>query len=369
MLNKKYTSTKKNGGIIPNMPVIGYEEIKKSEFVDEYTDEIIQTSKGGKYPIYDTRVKYIYVPCGECMECRKQKANEWRVRILEEIKEHKYNYFITFTFAPERLDKLLYRKGLKEDNEVCAYALRHSLERYRKDYKKSIKHWGIVELGHENTERIHIHAILFSDNELEFKPSEDKRYHYWKYWRYGLVFVGDYVNARTANYIVKYLQKIDTDHKTFKGRILCSPGIGKTFINKEIAQSYNYLENPKLYYIQENGQKTALPKYYKNKLYTETERELMWREYMDEEKITILGTEYEQKDKELENVIIKSKEINKKLDYGDNTDEWKKKKHYITKEMLESKRQQKKIREIEARIEIKKKLLKMTKKIQKNLLE
>jgi len=37
----------------------------------------------------DPRVLYIPIGCKECIECRKQKANEWKIRIKEEIKENK----------------------------------------------------------------------------------------------------------------------------------------------------------------------------------------------------------------------------------------------------------------------------------------
>ena len=35
------------------------------------------------------------------------------------------------------------------------------LERIRKKTGKSIKHWFITELGHEKTERLHLHGIVW----------------------------------------------------------------------------------------------------------------------------------------------------------------------------------------------------------------
>ena len=51
--NKKYTANKKNGGNIP--------------------------------PILDNRVLLVPVGCGKCMECLKQKAREWQIRMSEGI--------------------------------------------------------------------------------------------------------------------------------------------------------------------------------------------------------------------------------------------------------------------------------------------
>ena len=36
--------------------------------------------------IRDRRLRWIQIPCGHCEECRHAKANEWRIRLMEEIK-------------------------------------------------------------------------------------------------------------------------------------------------------------------------------------------------------------------------------------------------------------------------------------------
>ena len=54
IMNKKYTANKKNGGVIPRLT--------------------------------DSRAAQVPVGCGKCMECKKQKAREWKVRLSEECK-------------------------------------------------------------------------------------------------------------------------------------------------------------------------------------------------------------------------------------------------------------------------------------------
>ena len=45
---------------------------------------------GGHIPaVVDTRVLVVPISCGNCIECRKAKAREWQLRMLEEIKENK----------------------------------------------------------------------------------------------------------------------------------------------------------------------------------------------------------------------------------------------------------------------------------------
>ena len=135
---------------------------------------------------------------------------------------------VTLTFNEYSLNQLtnevmgtgLYHK--LEENEVCKIALRRFLERWRKRYKVSVRHWLITELGHTSTERIHLHGIIFTD-----KPSMIEHI-----WSYGYVYLGDYVNEKTINYIIKYVTKIDKDHKGYKPKIFTSSGIGKSYLLK-----------------------------------------------------------------------------------------------------------------------------------------
>ena len=116
--NPKYKANKKNGGVIPHMK--------------------------------DERVGFTPIGCGECIECMKKKANEWRVRLNEDIKKHTNGVFVTLTFSNEsyrELSKLCKGKGYNLDNEIATLAVRRFLERWRKKYKKSVRHWLITELG------------------------------------------------------------------------------------------------------------------------------------------------------------------------------------------------------------------------------
>ena len=72
--NRKYIANKKNEGKIPNLK--------------------------------DKRTQYVPIGCGKCMECMKQKAREWQVRLQEEIRENKNGKFITLSYTDESLEKL-----------------------------------------------------------------------------------------------------------------------------------------------------------------------------------------------------------------------------------------------------------------------
>ena len=321
MNNKKYTVTKKNGGCVPTMPETGVDH------------------EG--YVTYDTRVANVMIPCGRCSECLAAKARNWTARLMEEIPQTKYNYFITLTFEPIQLGILKRKTGLEECNPLVGVAIRRMLERWRKTYKKSLKHFFITELGHEGSERIHAHGLIMSDKPITVEPIEiapkGGMMAKWKYWKYGHIFVGDYVSNRTINYLMKYVTKIDNDHKNFIGYIFCSPGLGKAWYER-MKETYKYIPRSSLDYMRlPSGQKIKLPVYYKNKFYNEEEREKIWREFMDRKQITIAGNNYQEEllsQRDIQNITEKAQEINHKLGYGDDSKEWRKLPYCITPAML-----------------------------------
>ena len=111
--------------------------------------------------------RYAPIGCGVCIECRNQKARNWKLRLLEDIKEHKNGKFVTLTFSTKGLKKCYSEckkaqeaNGYDIDNHIVTWAVRHFLERWRWQYKKSLRHWLITELGDGQTEHVHLHGIV-----------------------------------------------------------------------------------------------------------------------------------------------------------------------------------------------------------------
>ena len=120
--------------------------------------------------IRDRRLRWIQIPCGLCEECRHAKANEWRVRLMEEIKSNPKNIiFATLTFSEESLKKLEYDE--EEPNKAPQKAISLFRKRWWKKYKKPLKHWLITERGHDNTKRIHLHGIIWTELTEEQKEA------------------------------------------------------------------------------------------------------------------------------------------------------------------------------------------------------
>lgn len=311
--NKKYTSTKKNGGVIPLLP--------------------------------DDRVKYVPIGCTRCIECRKQKAREWQVRLLEDIKQNTNGKFITLTFSNQSIEKILNwppsktipdlkgLEGYELDNAIVKRGVRLFLERWRKEYGKSLRHWFITELGHQGTENIHIHGIVWTDQTYD----DIERHWQWGYiWprkktnnRGTWVRQHTYVNNKTVNYIIKYVTKQDFKHPNYKARILCSSGIGRNYTmgldwkkNK-----FNGKETDETYKTS-TGHKIALPIYWRNKIYTETERERLWLIKLDKKERWVLGNKVDLKkpnsDKTYYALLKHYRQINKELGFGNDQVNWEK---------------------------------------------
>lgn len=300
--NRKYISNKKNGGIIP--------------------------------AVSDNRVLMVPIGCGKCIECKKQKAREWSVRLQEEIRHDKRGKFITLTFSDESIKELIENtklEGYDLDNEIAKKGVRRFLERYRKKNKISVKHWLVTELGGNNTERIHIHGIVWT-NETNENIS--------KLWKYGIITIGErrynngkaennksegYVNEKTINYIVKYVNKIDKLHKEYNSKILTSAGIGKNYIERIDSKQNKYIEkNTKETYTTRQGKKLAMPIYYRNKIYNDEEKEKLWLEKLDKNERWICGEKIDisKGDEKYYKTLEYYRKRNKELGYGDNSKNW-----------------------------------------------
>ena len=302
MENPKYRANKKNGGVIP--------------------------------PISDMRTRWVPISCGECMECRKKKGREWLMRLSEEIKQDNKCKFITLTFSPEKLKELTSkvhildkenglekeREGYDLDNAVCSLAVRRFTERWRKEHKKTVRHWLITELGHKNTEHVHMHGIIWNQDVDKIE----------RIWQYGFVWKGkkrtgvhgriryeNYVNETTVGYMMKYVTKRDLKHKHYKSQIFASKGIGKSYINSEAAKLNEFKDGEtKEYYRTSTGHKVALPIYLRNKIYTEKEREKLWINKLNEEVRYVCGEKISVKDGDSKYIQIRNYYRNKNAQLG-----------------------------------------------------
>jgi hypothetical protein len=98
----------------------------------------------------------VVVPCGQCLGCRLDKANDWAIRCVHEAKLHLHNCFITLTYNDDCLpaDGSLHREHL----QLFFKRLRRYLD-YHDNSK--IRFLCCGEYGDLNR-RPHYHILCFS---------------------------------------------------------------------------------------------------------------------------------------------------------------------------------------------------------------
>lgn len=217
----------------------------------------------------------IAVPCGKCEECLKANARAWSIRILQEAKQYKNNYFITFTYDDEHLP--LYGSLVKDEISNFNKKLKTYLQ--RNNCNSDFRFYAVGEYGSQ-TFRPHYHVIYFNldlpdiklwrKNDLGdfiFKSSFLE-----KVWCKGQIEIGS-VSVESASYVARYcdkkkknLTKEDLENmKLFHlepefSRMSRRPGIGANYIE----QLVNNIKNG-CYKIQYKNNNFSIPKFYSKK--------------------------------------------------------------------------------------------------------
>ena len=176
--------------------------------------------------------RIVQIPCGKCLECKKNKMYEMQNRIKNELKKTKDAYFLTLTYDDEHKKNLNIR-----DMQLF-------FKRYRK--KQKIKYFYVGELG-ETTQRPHYHAIIFAPLPEDLKESKAKtKSNFTQYesefitklWGNGLIKICK-MTPQLVYYITKYMLKT-ADSKEFVCGWSRRPPIG---INEETYEKDIYKKN------------------------------------------------------------------------------------------------------------------------------
>jgi hypothetical protein len=276
----------------------------------------VNKKNGGNVPIpSDPRVLYVPIGCQKCIECKKQKARDWQVRLLEELRTDS-GIFVTLTMSTERYIKIKYKVSKKSkldgydlDNAIIIEEWKRFSNHWKTETGKRPKHWLISELGHNGTENIHLHGILFTKDRSRIK----------KLWK-SFVYLGDYCNARTVNYMIKYVLKVDKDHQYYDPRILTSPGMGSNYLKRPDSNRNQFDDTNTIeYYTTREGFKISLPIYYRNKLYNDDEKERLWLNKLNKQERWILGQRIDISlgDDEYQTTLAQAQRENVELGYTD----------------------------------------------------
>lgn len=201
--------------------------------------------------VKESDVEQFTLPCGKCVECQKQKSEEWVVRCKEELKYHKTSCFITLTYA-------------KTNGDLNYEDFQKFMKRLRKNTGKEIRFFMCGEYGDKGN-RPHYHCILFG---IDFNEDKKKLYidsrgnqlytsaFLEKTWKLGICTVGE-VTSESIRYCTKYMNKFDFREHKVKPFIRTSQGIGKKSISpKQLLTNSLY----------QDGKSVKLPRYFLRKL-------------------------------------------------------------------------------------------------------
>ena len=169
------------------------------------------------YSIYSQKPSFNYekgkfqiqIPCGNCLGCRLDHANDWATRLYCERKYHKDACFVTLTYNNQNLPHT--EKGIQT---LKKKDVQDFFKRLIKNTKiKGIKRFYCGEYGPKGG-RPHYHACIFGyipkdlkvykvnhRGDILYKSKELQ-----KIWGKGFVTIGE-MNYETACYTARYVQK------------------------------------------------------------------------------------------------------------------------------------------------------------------
>ena len=211
-------------------------------------------------PKYDNPKIRLEVPCGKCAGCLQSRRDDWTNRLTHEMDASSSAHFITLTYAEEYITYGETHQTLVKSD------LQNFFKRLRKRiYPNKIRYYAVGEYG-TTTLRPHYHIILFN---LPHNMVDEIQLS----WSNGFAQIGT-VNRGSIHYVTKYHVNKNIYPEGSQPSFATmsrKPGLGSNYV-RDYATYHDGNIN-RSYLLHPGGVKSRLPRYYKDKLYTESERE------------------------------------------------------------------------------------------------
>lgn len=215
------------------------------------------------FPVRSNREK-VPVPCGKCPPCLTRRTSGWVFRLLQQEKISESSVFLTLTYDTDHVN--ISEKGYMT---LCKKDYQDFMKRLRKHHKlvgnsSKLSYYACGEYGSKNW-RPHFHAIIFNcDKELISKS-----------WDKGQIYV-DKVTGASIAYTCKYMNKgklipVHQNDDRVPEFSLMSKKMGMNYLSDEIVR-YHKADLSRAY-VNNGDVKVAMPRYYREKIYTKGERE------------------------------------------------------------------------------------------------
>lgn len=195
----------------------------------------------------------------------KRRTSGWSFRLVKEGDISNSALFVTLTYDTKYVP--ITKKGYLT---LCKDDVQRFFKRLRKLTNEKIKYFIVGEYGTQKM-RPHYHIILFNANRemIARAWAKDGR-------ELGSIFIGD-VSEASIGYTLKYMQKPgkipihqnDDRQKEFQ---LMSKGLGKSYLTQKMIKWHKDDLEQRMYIPMKDGKKIAMPRYYKDKMYSESEK-------------------------------------------------------------------------------------------------
>lgn len=213
----------------------------------------------------------IKVPCSRCPECKKRRVSGWSFRLMQEYKICESALFITLTYDSQHVE-FTKNKFLNLNKKHVQKFFKRLRKAQFGNEGGNIRYYACGEYGGK-TFRPHYHIILFNADINLISPA----------WNLGNVHFGQ-VNEASVGYTLKYINKSsriplhqnDDRQKEFS---LMSKGIGKNYLNDKMIRWHKQVLPERVFCNLKDGKKIAMPRYYKDKIYTKEEMEKIGNYY------------------------------------------------------------------------------------------
>lgn len=213
--------------------------------------------------------RFVDVPCGKCIACLSNRKRDWVFRLKQEFKQCTSASFVTLTYDDEHLPRNRLGIPVLEPEELKKFLKRFRSFVERNVKKSKVRFFAVGEYGSESL-RPHYHLILFN------YPDCDLHYVLEKTWPYGFSYIGD-VTDGSIEYVCKYclagavIPELIQDFKDYEVPLpfmRCSrrPAIGRCYLTPE---TEDYHRDAVTLYTAVDGYRTPLPRYYRDKLFSD----------------------------------------------------------------------------------------------------
>lgn len=231
----------------------------------------------------------IPVPCGKCQPCKMRRVSNWSFRLMQEGKRTTKSFFLTLTYKNPimskngfmTLDKNAvpnFMKRLRNTYRYRAINTNTGRTKYYYDKVPIIKYYAVGEYGSKELKadgtprmRPHHHLIIFGADQQNILDA-------WKLGGSSLGYIHfGQVSGASIGYTLKYISKDSQIPKhrnddRIKEMGTMSKGIGKSYLTPAIKKWHTEDLFLRLYIPLIDGKKAPMPKYYRDRIYTERQR-------------------------------------------------------------------------------------------------